>query len=75
MKKAMGRAVAVLLCALAAFSVLAAGELPPAELVRAEKEATQKRFPDSDTVLLYDREDIRYEANGLSVSTVQSPKS
>ena len=69
MKKAIRRRLAVLLCVFAAFSVFAAGELPTAELVQAEKDATQKRFPDSDTVLLYDREDIRYEANGLSVST------
>ena len=69
MKKAMQRVMTVLLCALAAFSMLAAGELPLAELARAEKETTQKRFPDSDAVLLYDREDIKYEADGLSVST------
>ena len=39
------------------------------EVTQAGAAATEKKYPDSDTVLLYNKEKIRYDEKGLSNST------
>ena len=65
----MRKMVWLLVLLLLAVQTVPAEDLAQEELLKLGNEATKKKFPNSDTVLLYDLEKIRYEANGLSDST------
>ena len=69
MKKTLKFLLGVLCCCILISSVQAAETVSAAKILEAEKRADKKVFPDSHTVLLYNLENIRYEENGLSVST------
>ena len=59
----------VLMLGLLTGFVLAGNDALHTEVTRAGLTATVKKYPDSDTVLLYNKEKIRYDEKGLSNST------
>ena len=66
----MKRYLTILLPVLLLLATFAGAEtIPLKELLREAQSATRKNYPDSDTVLLYNHEKIRYEKTGLSEST------
>ncbi|MBQ9502914.1 MAG: DUF3857 domain-containing protein [Lentisphaeria bacterium] len=69
MKNMLKKTISLLVLVLVAVQTVPAGDLAPEELRKLESGATKQKYPDSDTVLLYDLENIRYEENGLSEST------